>query len=276
MSFVPLFGLDLKHSYYADSRCADFSIAPAPNTDTLLRNHRCVLKSRADGIRVLITTDERNKPLIPIPKKTAFTFQLQLQNLDFPLFTDLNNFATKSVSKTITYPVKAAIGTTIFATVDIAISALNVIKEPVIHEVNFAAKEVRWIYYFVTDLSAENAVFRLIDTDSELDLFPDSQRTELNQNPDPSDFVAKMLGNQYPDRRRFRFVSGQSISCQQIPRKNLQLRLGDSKIFEHLPNPSYRNSSRIYVNGIDNSKPQEQDAFFQIVKYITNPSLTKV
>jgi len=273
MKFLPLFDLKLKHSYYADGKCLDFLIAPTPSTDTMLRNHRCVLKSRPDGISVLTAVDEQLKLFIPLPQEATFTFQLQLQNSDFPLFTDLTQFATKDTFKKIIYPVKASLGSDVFATVDIYNSFQQVSEEPAISEISFAARQSRWTYYFITDLSDEGVVFRIIDTDaSDPELFPDSHRTELNRNPDPLDPVAKMLTEQYPDMRCLRFVSGGLIPCRQVPRKNLQFRLGDSKIFEHLPNPSYRNYSRMNVDV--NGNLQQQDTLFQIVKYITDPSLT--
>ncbi len=275
MKFTLLFDLNLKHSYYADGKCLDFSISPTPSTATMLRNHRCVPKSRPDGITILITVDEQGKPFIPIPQETAFTFQLHLQNSDFPLFTDLTQFTTQDTFKKIIYPVKASLGNDVFATVNIYNFFQKISEEPAIREISFVTKQSRWTYYFITDLSDGGAVFRIIDTDaSNSDLFPDSNQIDLNQNPDASDSVATILSKQYPAMKRLRFVSGGLIPCRQVPRKNLQLRLGDSKIFEHLPNPSYRNCSRMNVDV--NGNLQQHDTLFQIVKYITDPSLTKV
>lgn len=91
MKFLPVFALRVTHDYYVDGRCQDFLIEPNPETERLLRNHRCVLKSLPDGIRVLTAVDDHGKPFIAFPKEMIFTFHLRLQNPDFVLFTDLSD-----------------------------------------------------------------------------------------------------------------------------------------------------------------------------------------
>ena len=111
MKFLPLLNLSIKHSYYADNRCPDFLLTPDSETCRLLRNLRGVLKSRADGISVVIPVDEKQSlPFIPLPKYAIFTFQLNLKNPDFPLFTDLTTVTTASGADAACkwrYPVKS-------------------------------------------------------------------------------------------------------------------------------------------------------------------------
>ena len=90
MKYLPVFTLRVTHSYYADGRCPDFSMEPNPGTEKLLKNHRCVLKSLPDGVRVLMQVDTQGMPFIACPEKMTFTFNLRLQNRDFALFTDLS------------------------------------------------------------------------------------------------------------------------------------------------------------------------------------------
>jgi len=271
MKFLPLLDLRIEHSYYADEKCLDFLIVPTPSTATVLKNHRCVLKSRPDGITVLITSNAPDEPFIPIPPEITFTFQLQLQNSDFSLFTDLTQFTTQGDFKVIFHPVTALSGNDVFAIVDISNFSQKVSTIPAKCEIRFATKQSTWTYYLITDPGDKSVGFQIVDDDASKLSY---SQTDLKNNPDTSDSIAEMLSKQYPDMRLFRFASDKLIPCQQVPRKNLKLKLGESTIFEHLPNPSYRNYSRI--NGNSNGKLQEQDSLFQIIKYITDPSLKKV
>ncbi|MCB0207844.1 MAG: hypothetical protein KDJ52_00860 [Anaerolineae bacterium] len=97
MKFLPLIDLRLTHSYYADSRCLDFLIEPTPTTHTLLKNHRCVIKSFPNGIRILTAVTADGVPFIPLATGTTFTFHLRLQNPDFALFTDLTEIGQVAV-----------------------------------------------------------------------------------------------------------------------------------------------------------------------------------
>lgn len=89
MKYLPLFNLQLTHSYYTDGRCPDFLITSASKTVQLLKNHRCVLKLLPTGLRVLMAVTGADQPLIPLPSGATFTFQLWPRNPDFALITDL-------------------------------------------------------------------------------------------------------------------------------------------------------------------------------------------
>jgi hypothetical protein len=89
MKFLPLIDLLLTHSYYVDGRCPDFLIEPTPETQRLLKNHRCIMKSIPNGIRVLTAVTDEDIQFIPLAKGVTFAFHLRLQNPDFALFTDL-------------------------------------------------------------------------------------------------------------------------------------------------------------------------------------------
>ena len=98
MKYVPLIELQVKHAYYADDRCPDFRIEPTAATQQLLRNHRCVLKSLPNGIRILMAVVEQTKdapkvtPFIPLAADAVFGFTLHQRNADFALFTELAEF----------------------------------------------------------------------------------------------------------------------------------------------------------------------------------------
>src|SRR5262245_10546858 len=91
MKHAALLDLFLTHSFYTDRRCPDFAIEPSADTAQLLRNHRCELRVRPSGIRVLTALDAvSGKPLLPLPGDAILRFHLALQNDDFALFTDLD------------------------------------------------------------------------------------------------------------------------------------------------------------------------------------------
>jgi hypothetical protein len=274
MKFLPLLELSIEHSYYADGCCPDFLLTAAPETCRLLRNLRGVLKSRADGVSVVVPVDKQSQPFISLPKDATFTFQLALRNPDFSLFTEFTDPVFKMTppnSFKWRYPVESERESALFGLVDIPASFPQFSENPTAFTVEFTAKQLHWCYYFVTDLNANGREFAIVDADQSSPpvTFAKDNRTALDLQPDPNDPVAALLARQYPDISYWRFVSTAPLPYQQRPR-NLQLRLGDSNLIDHLPNPSVRNYSRIAVNG------NLQDALYQVVKYLSNSSLSRV
>jgi hypothetical protein len=120
----------------------------------------------------------------------------------------------------------------------------------------FKAKKAKWIYYFVTDLSATRGAFSIATDQSGLDL-------KFSEVPaDGSDPLAKTLEAQYPKEAGFnlnRFVSDQPVSCQERAIRSLHLKQGNESIFEVLPNPAIWNFCAV----------QGQNGFFQVLKKIS-------
>ncbi len=364
MKFLPVFDVRVTHSYYADGRCPDFLVEPTSRTQKLLRDHRCVAKTRPDGIGVLAAVDAKGKLFIPIPRDATFAFHLRLQNADFPLFTDLagvnhqpaplytnatmdpsdgtalalesrtayfsetlavvapapeerytlsgrpaegldtgdllvessgrinridaydprdrviavdSRSAAPGDTFTITYPVTPRLGSGVFADVEIlANDTLSQVErpsaDPRIFRVVFDARWARWVYYCVTDLSGPIAEFRVVDgspSDSAPRLvFGNENRTELNEDLDPSDAVATDLAERYPGLRRFRFVSDELVPCRDAARKHLELHADGNRLSGPLPNPPFRNHSTLHAKVGETL--QQQDAFFQVVKYLSH------
>jgi hypothetical protein len=287
MKFFPVFSLQLWHSYYRDGRCLDFAIEPTTETQRLLKNHRCALKTTPNGVRILIGGEVQHVPLIALQKGMVFSFHLRLQNSAFPLFTDLSaithnpaplytnaeaDAAGNSQLTLASRESKLAVG--VFADVDIKVtdSLLDFAAGPVEFSIKFTAKQARWAYYCITDLSDAGVQLRIIDGDVSPVVFSDANSTHLNQQPDPTDGVAVSLDAQYPEKQRFRFVSDNLISCQQAARKLLQLQSGANRLVEALPNPSLQNYSTMTVTGEPSSQPQE--VLFHIIKYFSHAFVT--
>lgn len=96
MKLLELFTVRVTHSYYGvNDRCPDFHIVPTPETQQWLKNHRCVLKSFPDAIKILIPVvvnkEKKDEPLIAFSAETILSFQLRLHNQTFHLFTDLSD-----------------------------------------------------------------------------------------------------------------------------------------------------------------------------------------
>ena len=131
-----------------------------------------------------------------------------------------------------------------------------------VFHIAWRSKAVRWTYYIVTDLNATETPLRIEDknasnTAAPLVFSPENQ-TDLVKHPDPDDVMAQALAQHYPNLHRFRFVSDVAVPCRQVPRKQLQLLLGDERIFASLPNPSLRRYG--------------QDTLFHVITQFTHPS----
>ncbi len=287
MKFFPVFSLQLLHSYYRDGRCLDFAIEPTLETQRLLKNHRCVLKTTPNGVQVLIGGDAQHVPLIALQKGMVFSFHLRLQNSEFPLFTDLSaitpnpaplytnakvGVADNSPFTLASRKSKLAVG--VFADIEIEMtdSLLDFAAKPGEFSIMFTAKQARWAYYCITDLNDAGTQLRIIDGDASPIVFSDTNSTHLNQQPDPTDVVAVSLGEQYPEKQRFRFVSDNLIPCQQAARKLLQLQSGANRLAEALPNPSLRDYSTMGATGGQSSPSQY--VLFHIIKYFTHAFVT--
>lgn len=293
MKYLPLFSVNVKHDYYADGECPDFSIIPSNDTTTLLKNQRGLVKYHPSGIRVLLAMDEQQAPIIPLAKETTFTFLLRLQNADFPLFTDLstlphnatpvytNTGATldDGVTKLLLTMLAGGREAGIFAQVAIRYAFNQAIPGPQLFELRFTALQAHWLYYFVTDLRNDSGGFHITDTLAPSTtvptlLFTEENRRDLKRTPDAADAIASALLEQYPDLTLLRFASDQSVPCRWAARKGIQLRIAESPVVEHLPAPGYRNRTRVPI--VTDGNQRMEDARFHIVKYISYPSLTKV
>ena len=289
MKFSSFFDLILTHSYYSDGRCLDFTIEPTTVTRKLLNNYRYILKTRPDRVQVFRAVTEQNESFIPLSKNTVFSFLLKLKSIDFALYTDLSNFQAKGfpiysnknnnegldevvARKPLTLEFddhqKSA---DIFAKVNIHLtdSSQKFNNEFITFEIAFAAKQMIWKYYFVTNLNEQGSRFQIKDeddarTDSPMVFNIDSSTNQVSK---PIDKISDMLEQQYPDMKQFHFLSKQPIICRQAARKNIQLYFDGNKISENLPNPSVHNYSQLVVG----ENQSLQDSLFQIIKYITRP-----
>ncbi|WP_156302579.1 hypothetical protein [Methylogaea oryzae] len=251
----------MTHGYYSDGRCPDFVVTPDAATAKLFRNHRCVLRPRADGLAVYVPveSDTSAKPFIAFADNRVFSFNLRLCNTEFPLYTDYtdlpNNYGFRLNAE-------ESAPSAPFATIDIPNDFNPPASPPADIKISFNAQQLRWAYYLVAD-QTHGKDFAIIDGLGKT-AFQQSQ-------PQSEDRVAATLAGQYPNATVLRFISNEAIPCREIGTDKIQLWLGKNQIIESLPNPSYRN----FLQLDPETGPKAADAIFQIVNYITNSTLMK-
>lgn len=284
MNFKVLFDLRLEHTYYKERRCSDFQITPDKETEKQLGNHRMVMKSRSDGMQLILPVNSEGRPWIPLPEGLKFSFRLRLHNPDFMLFTDLVDFpATKlacysneglDAGEDIELKLKslpAPKPVDFFAQIDIFVnSSLSMPSDLPRHFViNFRACKARWLYYLVTNkkIQAEN------QDQFHFHIKHESMVFKKNDAESGFEKVSKMLIEQYPDMQHLQFVSEQLISCNEVAKQKIQLfRDIEHKLLENLPNPPIHNFSKLTIKNGD--EIEIQDSLYQIVKYISQPFTT--
>ncbi len=282
MKLAAIFGLSLQHSYYVDGVCLDFEVEPTSDTTILLRNYRCVLKSRKNGFLTVAELGDDGALVIAVDPAAKFRFNLRLKNGDFALFTDLSAIdqqaaplfvadggaVSKGGALTLTTQ-SVPLENGVFAVIEIPGQVFaSQASWPVEFIVDFQPKRARWMYYCVTDLKVTGKDLQLVDigTPGPPLVFSTSNRTDLTQSPDTSDARAVQLANQFPDLARMRFVSDDVVPCQQSPR-TLSLQLDGHNFPDVLPTPPLRNCA-LWPATVQGNQPQ-QDALFQVVKYVS-------
>lgn len=254
MKLVPILKLSLKHGYYENGLCSDFEVVPDNTTKKLLINHRCIVKTVANGVEIYTEIDGTGKPAIQF-STDILRFYLKLSNREFLLFTDAAALAN-GLNYQISYPSQPS---DYYALIEIHGQFNETFNNHV--EILFAAKAVRWIYYLITDPGNPADDFSVVSQDPQ---FTWKQETS-------SESVFLKLADQYQDSKRLRFISEQSISCRESGLQHIQLLLGGNTVIESLPNPSWRNYFQTEI-----ATGETVDAIYQIVKYLTNTTLLKV
>ena len=92
MRYLPIIQLDVAHSYYQNGYCPAFHIEPDRKTKKILRDHRCIFKSRPGGFLVAQTVNDNDVPVIELAVSTKFRFMMWPADANCLLFTDMSNF----------------------------------------------------------------------------------------------------------------------------------------------------------------------------------------
>lgn len=132
-------------------------------------------------------------------------------------------------------------------------------------EIRLQARAARWAYYLLTDQTGDFSIVDAAPSGPAL-AFGASNRTALDKASDETDAVAQALARQHASLRRWRFLSDQPVPCSSAIRRGLELRLGDQKVLEAMPNPALESLSRILPR--PGAQQAGQDTFHQVVRYL--------
>ncbi len=245
-----LLGIDITHSYYVNGLCPDFITSPDNATQSLLAGHRCVVKSKINGLDIYSQTDSQGNPFIAFGNQDTLGFELVLRNPDFFLFTDKSNLPNGNNADThITFDNPNNPSS---IRLDITRNFNQILNERV--SIAFQAKPVQWIYYLLTSKDDSNSY--LIEYAND----PTQYNWKLaNGNDD----LFNELANQSPNLNVSRYLSGQMIPCNELGISNIQLKLKGSQttLIDSLPNPYYRNFLQPDVDAAGN----KVDAIYHIM-----------
>jgi len=107
--------------------------------------------------------------------------------------------------------------------------------------VPFAAAAARWAYYVVMDFAGDISTLRIVDATPgngpRAVTFGDAGRVDLAQTPDPGDAVGVDLLRRNPGRRVIRLLSDAAVPAREVPLRQLELRLADTRLLGALANP---------------------------------------
>ena len=282
MKFAPIFSIACRHSYYTDGVCQDFDVVATADTERLLKNRHCLLRSQPGGALCSAELNDDGSMFIAVGATETLSFNLILTNTEFALITDMTALAKQKAP--LFSPADAdinkggslqlasrdlALDTGVFAAVEIPGKVFaNPGAPPVAYLIDFVAKQALWLYYCVTDLKVAGKDLQVVDlgTSGTPIVFSAKNRTDLGQAPDPNDPLAAELAGRYPDFSRLRFASDAAVASQESPR-SLALQLDGHNFPDILPAPSPQNlTAWPFTNQQDVTR---QDALFQVVKYVS-------
>jgi hypothetical protein len=149
----------------------------------------------------------------------------------------------KSATFQISYPVHPAKPNGALAEVSLALDPQLMVlaTKPHAFVVPLAAAKSFWAYYVVMDLHPDSSKLRIIDAAPNNEAgritFADAGRVDLTQTPDPSDAVGQDLVRRNPGRRVLRLMSDAPVPAHELPRAQIELHLGDTRLISALPNP---------------------------------------
>ena len=257
-----LLRISIEHGYEyrggegaGQDRSTVLQLTPRPETLTALAGHRLVLRSRPDGVEVVAPVDanDLDRCFIALAPNLTLRFDLQGPAAELANYSDLSglralaapcftNGGSTKAQLTLSEG-QQALARGALATVEISGLADGWLAAPPNFVVALAAREVRWIYYYVGEADENLAI---IDRDPDRAKAPLTFAVEV---ADASgDRVAASLAERFPDRARMRLVSEQALLCRRQPRRYLALE-GSRVITSELPNPGLDKQSTVDIDG---------------------------
>lgn len=272
MNYAPLIQVSLKHAFFRSGNCPDFTVCVNPKTAKLLRDHRCILKAKPNGLSVFAPTNNQ-VPLIAFNNTDHFVFDLMLRSSQFGLYSNQRIELSSPADTQLYQSGRVITDNTIdltnpsqpFLSMDIRRNFNNATVTATTDELRFSPKSLVWVYFLVTD-TGNSSSFSIEDANT------GSAKTDWNRiTPKADDKIQAQLAKQYPGKNVVCFQSKQAIICQESGNLLFRLKQDGHTLFEPLPNPSYQNF--IQLPATNGQKPT--DAIYQVVTYFPNSTLTK-
>lgn len=289
MRYAAIAELRARHPFYRDGRCRGLSFEPTAETESLLRAHRALVRSAPDGLSIVAPFEE-DEAFLPFAEGEKAVFRIRIADDDLPLFTDLADILALPFPRFTDEALPARAGGAL-ALVDrppeVPPKGPPPVRDPAVladleiglsspppgptFSVTFPPQRRRWAYYVLVDRREIASELTIVDTgpaDAEGPIvFGPAGRADLLDSPDPTDAVAREAARRWPGMPLVRFVSDMPVACREEPR-TLELRLGATKVWSPLPNPSLRR--RAGREG-PAPPPRTEEVLYHVLQYRSQP-----
>lgn len=102
MDYQLLFSIRINHNYYRKGYGKDLVLFPDEQTETMIRNHRMILRKQENGVDLIVPTEgpaATDQLVLPFPSESKFRFFLKLARPTFLQFTKLDSARIAQVMK---------------------------------------------------------------------------------------------------------------------------------------------------------------------------------
>lgn len=241
MKYQEFFSIELEHASYDDFPLP-LVIDAVKETHAWIKKNGLVVKNKQNGIKLMAPANLELNP----KAGEQLTFLIFPNTSDFSLCTDMDHvsrremleFTNKPKKRETYYPLACSVaeltsdryrGYKPVAIITLMVNQLKLKNAPIPYKASFTAQKYKWKYYFVVQSDTQDLV--LEDRQTEV-VF-----TKKDLSKSPSDELAPVLNQAYPEDKVFCFESKTSMLTRVKGRKNLQLKLQDQVLIQHLPNP---------------------------------------
>ena len=278
--------ISVKHDFNEGGTFNQFSIEPLAVTENLCKQYAIGFKHENNRVHLYI---DRNQINISNPERsviagTKLYFWLTIKDPFWCLYTEespfpetgfrmISNAGIDAASELAIRELESPIPADKFALLEIEITQEMLFSLSAKQlSISFQKREAYWEYFLVTNFAQDPNDFSLVDTTAELEdtqiSFNRVDDADTEKMPSQSR-MKDLLMSQFPESICIHYVSNEKVPCQKEGKRNIQLRHKNSILLENISPPPLNNISKFHPN--DESKDQSQNAFFNVIKYVTQP-----
>ena len=241
MKYLEFFSIEMEHAAYEDVPLPVVMDADK-DTHAWIKKNGLVVKGKQNGVKVMAPSD------LELEAKTGkqLTFFIFPNTATFGLCTDMGalsrqemfNFSNSTKKRNGFYPLACTVtelakdryrGFKPVATLTLMVDQLKIKNAPIHYRASFPPIKGKWKYYFVVHSYEQK--LSIEDRKGKVSF----KRKNLRKNP--SDELAPVLTQAYPEDLVFCFESKTDMLTSVKGRKDLQLKMQDQVLIQHLPNP---------------------------------------